>query len=104
MSRLAALLMSLGVTVAGLVIIIGMVVIDTPFVPFMLVLTSCSIVSIPVRRKLARKTDRTTLPSNIPREDARMFWDDVVNATFLSVLQNKGIAVDIATSASLTRG
>ena len=35
---------------------------------------------------------------------AHVFWDDVVNATFLAVPQNKGAEVDLATAAALTRG
>jgi hypothetical protein len=82
----------------------SVMVLEVPILPFLGISVALWLILRSIRRKLDRKTERTTLPTNIDKEDAQMFWDDVVNATLLTVLQNKAIPVDLATSAVLTRG
>jgi hypothetical protein len=103
-SQFAAMMMSLGISIGSLVILIGMMVQSVPPLPFLGVTLGLWLILIPVRRKLDRTADRSTLPHDVSKDEALVFWDDVVNATFLAVLQNKGIAVDLATAAALTRG
>ncbi|QOT19348.1 hypothetical protein [Paenarthrobacter sp. YJN-5] len=103
-SQLASLLMSMGISVGSLVIMIGMVILQVPPLPYLGVCLVMLLVLVPIRRKLDRATDRTTLPHDVSKDEAQVFWDDVVNATLLAVLQNKGVEVDLATAASLTRG
>ncbi|GAA4034670.1 hypothetical protein GCM10023063_18530 [Arthrobacter methylotrophus] len=103
-SLLVTMLMSLAISIGSLVIIIGMMVQQTPPLVFLGVNLALWLGLIPIRKKLERTAGHGTLPDNVSKDEARVFWDDVVNATFLAVLQNKGIAVDLATAAVLTRG
>jgi hypothetical protein len=102
-SQLAAMLMSVGLSVGSLVILVGMMIQNVPPLPFLGVTLVLWLILIPARKKLSRM-DPPSLPADVSKDEAQLFWDDVVNATFLSVLQNKGIAVDLATAAALTRG
>lgn len=103
-SQFTAMMTSLGISIGSLVILIGMMVNNVPPLPFLGVTLGLWLILIPVRRKLDRTADRSTLPHDVSKDEALAFWDDVVNATFLAVLQNKGVEVDLATSAALTRG
>lgn len=104
LSQLSTMLMSIGLSVGMLIVLIGMMIQNVPPLPFVGVAAAMWLIVIPVRRKLDRKTERITLPYDLRRDEAHAFWDDVVNATFLTVLQNKGTAIDLATAAALTRG
>lgn len=101
---LVNLLMSLGLSLAVLVIVIGMMVLKVPPLPFLGVGLVLWLTVIPAKRKIERKLASSNLPTDVDRTEAQIFWDDVVNATFLAVLQNRDIAVDLATAAALTRG
>jgi hypothetical protein len=57
---------------------------------------------IRVRKKLDRVSDRSAVPYRISKDEAQIFWDDVVNATFLAVAQNKGVEGDLAAAAAGT--
>lgn len=102
--QLVTMLLSSGLAAAALILIVGMLVQNVPPLPFLAIVAGLWLLTWPVRRRTERDLDRVTLPHDLSAAEARTFYDDVVNATFLVVLQNKGIPVDIATAASLTRG
>lgn len=101
-AELAAMLTSNGIFV-GAVYAIEMVGVDVPFVPYgdHRRLPACR-ATAPAQTAPAVGTE--TLPSTIEKEDAQAFGADVVNTTLLSVLQNNGTAVDMATAAAISRG
>lgn len=102
--QLASALMSLGLSVAMLVIIIGLAVMDAPPEVFMAVLVAMILGTRPIQKKLGRTINLGGIPTRIDREDARTLWDDVVNATLVAVLQNKDIPVDQASTKAALRG
>jgi hypothetical protein len=104
LSQLGNRLKSIGLSLGSLVIVIGMMVQQVPPPVFLGVNLALWLGLMPIRKKLGRASEHGTLPNNIGKDEARVFWDDVVNATFLVVLQNKGIQADQATAAALTRG
>lgn len=103
-TQLAAMLGSASIYFVGLVLVIGMAVLNVPFLPFMGITAVYWFVAAPFQRRLRRSVDRVALPTSVDREDAKALYDDVVNATLLTVLQHKDVDVDIAISKSLTRG
>lgn len=56
----------------------------------------------PAMRKVLRNA-RGAIIGKVGPEDRRMLWDDVVNATLLEVLADKGIAVDPVTAHAARR-
>lgn len=102
--QFASALMSLGLSVALLVIVIGLAVLDAPSSAFLAIVVAMSLGARPVQKKLGRTVNPGGVPTRVDREDARILWADIVNATLVSVMQNKGIPVDQATSKAALRG
>lgn len=96
-------LMAIAIYLGAIVLAIGAASLEIPFTALFLVILGYWFLTAPLQRKIRRQALRKALPVVEP-EDARIFWDDVVNATLLSVLRSKGVHVDIATSAALMRG
>lgn len=102
-SLLAHTLVSNAIYLGAIVLAIGAASLEIPFTALFLVILAYWFLTTPLQRKIRRQVLRKALPVLEP-EDAKLFWDDVVNATLLSVLRSKGVSVDIATSAVLARG
>lgn len=95
---------SLSITAALMAVIVGLALHEVPPLPSLAVIAAIIIGLNPVNRGLSRTIQRGTLPTRLHREDAQELWDDVVNATLLSVLEVKGIPVALATAKATGRG
>ncbi|TSE14994.1 hypothetical protein B1A87_002730 [Arthrobacter sp. KBS0703] len=104
MRQLAASLMSIGLSVAMLVIVIGLAATKAPPLISLVIVLGIYLGTRPIQRKLGRTVDPGSLPTRIDREDARFLWDDVVNATLVAVLQSKDIPLDQGTVKAALRG
>lgn len=104
MKQLVASLMSIGLTMAMLVIVIGLAVTKAPPVISLVIVVGLFLGTRPIQRKLGRTVDPGSLPTRIDREDARALWDDVVNATLVAVLKSRDIPLDQGTIKAALRG
>lgn len=104
MRQLTASLMSIGLTMAMLVIVIGLAVMQAPPLTSLLIVLAIYLGTRPIQRKLGRTVDPGSLPTRIERDEARALWDDVVNATLVAVLQNKDIPLDQGSIKAALRG
>ncbi|ACL41970.1 hypothetical protein Achl_4019 (plasmid) [Pseudarthrobacter chlorophenolicus A6] len=104
MRQLAASLMSIGLTVAMMVIVIGLAAMKAPPLISLVIVTGIYLGTRPIQRKLGRTVDPGNLPTRIDREDARLLWDDVVNATLVAILQSKDVPIDQGTVKAALRG
>lgn len=103
-NQLAASLKSIGLTVAMLTVVFGLMATNAPPLLSLLIVIGLFLATRPLQRKLGRTVDPGNLPTRIDREDARLLWDDIVNATLVSVLQSKGVALDQGTLKAALRG
>lgn len=103
-NQLVASLKSLGLAVVSLVIVVGLVVTEAPYLPSLAIIIGMVLAVLHIQRKLSRTIDPRCLPTRIDREDARSLWEDVVNATLVDLLQSKGIPLDQATMRVALRG
>ncbi|MET4144202.1 hypothetical protein [Arthrobacter sp. UYCo732] len=102
--QLGAALKSLGLTVAMLVVIIGLTVVQAPPLTSLGIIVGMFLAARPIQKQVNRTINPGGISTRIDEEDAGILWDDVVNATLVSVLQNKDIPVDRASTTAALRG
>lgn len=102
--RGAAALASLGLSLVIMATLLGLIISRAPALPALMIVLALLAVTKPIQRRLRRTIDHGSLPARVSSDDGAAFWDDVVNATLLAVLANKGLIVDQATAAAAGRG
>jgi hypothetical protein len=102
--QMGAALTPLGLSVAMLVIVIGLAENNAPPLASVVIVLAMFIGAQPKQKKLSRTINPGGIPTRIEKGDARILWGDVVNATLVFALQNKGIPVDRASITASLRG